>query len=295
PPAKRKSTDMAATSAPGDGPNKENSEYIVTFSTAASSTAGSGAGGAGVTCDAIRREIRAFVASGAMTAGEFQKAIGVSARSYTEFLNQEGSEKRGRSATFVKARVFFCGEGGQGFGGGAASVIAAAAPAPAAKRAKKNTTAPAGPHFDVAGVHLDGEENMQVKIFDTCDVVRRKIKAHLRKQGVTQAGFLRQIAAAAIPEAGKKLNSKSLADFLSYKGPTAGSAGIIFYAAYVFFEKLRVRDGKPKNEFRHEMERIWPGGFERDNPGNSALWCGPGERPFTDKYGQLEFHQVYPR
>ncbi|PWY90666.1 hypothetical protein BO70DRAFT_275510, partial [Aspergillus heteromorphus CBS 117.55] len=243
------------------------------------------------TCDQVRAEIRAFIASGAMKPADFQRAIGVSVRSYTEFLNQQGERKGARSATFLAARGFF----------GVpvpvpvpvpaavpAAVSAAPATAPPAKRAKKNTAAAAGPNFDVSEIHLDGEETMQVPVFDTCDVVRRKIKAHIRKQGVTQARFLREIARAAIPETGKKLKSKSLADFLSYKGPTTGSGGMTFYAAYVFFEKLRVRDGKPKNDFRLEMEKVWPRGFEREtNAANGRMFCGPGEMPIVDRYGRV--------
>lgn len=37
----------------------------------------------------------------------------------------------------------------------------------------------------------------------------------------------------------------------------------IFYAGYVFFEKKRIAEGKPKSKKRHEMEEIWPGGVDR--------------------------------
>lgn len=44
---------------------------------------------------------------------------------------------------------------------------------------------------DVDDVHLPGEENDQVPIFDTCDEVRRKINAHLRSDGTTKAQLVR--------------------------------------------------------------------------------------------------------
>ncbi|OOF94864.1 hypothetical protein ASPCADRAFT_131450 [Aspergillus carbonarius ITEM 5010] len=251
-----------------------------------------------------------------MSTAAFQRAIDVSSRSYSEFLNQEGTDKGARSATYRNAVKFFQARRGgvvpfqlaeaqtaanQGVHSAEApvgepapepapapapaSMVTTAAPPPA-KKAKKSPV-PAG--FDLSAIHLDGDEDMKVPIFETCDVVRKKMKAHLRKPGVTQAGFLRDIAKAAFPQTVKRLNSKSMADFLSYKGPNTGSSGVIFYAAYVFFEKLRVRDGKPKNDFRLEMEKIWPKGFERDNPANGRLWCGPHERPWINKYGQLQF------
>ncbi|PWY96278.1 hypothetical protein BO94DRAFT_529673 [Aspergillus sclerotioniger CBS 115572] len=248
-----------------------------------------------------------------MSAAEFQRAIDVSPRSYSEFLNQEGTDKGARSATYRNAVKFFQDRRGgvmpltevqpatvPGVQSAEVPVEAPArAPAPVpepastmtsavpTKKTKKNPAPASG--FDLSAIHLDGDEDMKVPIFETCDVVRKKMKAHLRKPGVTQAGFLRDMAKAAFPQTAKRLSSKSMADFLSYKGPTTGSSGVIFYAAYVFFEKLRVRDGKPKNEFRLEMEKIWPNGFERDNPANGKLWCGPHERPWIDKYGRLQF------
>jgi hypothetical protein len=33
----------------------------------------------------------------------------------------------------------------------------------------------------------------------------------------------------------------------------------VFYAAYVFFEKVRLAEGKPKSKHRVEMEEIWGG------------------------------------
>ncbi|RAK97907.1 uncharacterized protein BO80DRAFT_504367 [Aspergillus ibericus CBS 121593] len=235
------------------------------------------------TCDEFRKEIREFIASGEMDAAEFQRAIDVSPRSYSEFLIRR---ERRKGPVPAEASAPVSAPASASATASASASAPASAPAPA-KKAKKNP-APA-PGFDVSAIHLDGDEDMKVPIFDTCDVVRKKMKAHLRKPGFTQAGFLRDIAKAAFPQSVKRLNSKSMADFLAYKGPTTGSSGVIFYAAYVFFEKLRVRDGKPKNDFRLEMEKIWPRGFERDNPANGRLWCGPHERPWIDKYGRVQF------
>ena len=63
-----------------------------------------------------------------------------------------------------------------------------------------------------------------VPICDTCDTVRRKIRAFLAKDGITQAAFLRAIVAAAYgADSPKRIQSMSLNAFLKQKGPLAGN------------------------------------------------------------------------
>ncbi|PWY62629.1 hypothetical protein BO83DRAFT_403725 [Aspergillus eucalypticola CBS 122712] len=237
-------------------------------------------------CDEIRQRIRDFIASGQMSASEFQRAINVSPRSYSEFLSQEGV-KGARSATYKNALKFFNGRSG-GIVPLAATQPAATAAGSAPKRAKKNQ--PASPAaVDLSDVQLVGDEDGSVQVFETCDVVRRKIRAHLRKTGVTHAGFMREAAKAAYPQGTKRLNANSFGEFLKKKGPTAGSSGSVFYASYVYFEKLRIKNGKPKDAFRLEMEKLWPNGFELENAANRRMWCGPNVRPWVDKYGMVHF------
>ena len=141
---------------------------------------------------------------------------------------------------------------------------------------------------DVSGIQLDGESDGQVPVYDTCDEVRRKIRAYLTNPNVTQAGFLRAIAQTH-PE-GKKFQSKSLNDFMNKHGPNAGNTSGVFYAAYVFFEKLRLKEGKPKSKHRLEMEKIYRNsGFDIKTPSNRGYLCGPGERPTIDQYGRVSF------
>jgi hypothetical protein len=47
-----------------------------------------------------------------------------------------------------------------------------------------------------------------------------------------------------------------LNEFLGKKGLNLGNLSSIFYTSYVFFEKMRIRDSKPKTAFREEMEGI---------------------------------------
>ncbi|GJC98595.1 calcineurin [Colletotrichum higginsianum] len=59
-----------------------------------------------------------------------------------------------------------------------------------------------------------------------------------------------------------KIAYNSLSDFLKKKGPTSGNTSSVFYAAYVFFEKLCIVTKKHKGKTRLEMEILWPDGFD---------------------------------
>ncbi|KAF4630270.1 hypothetical protein G7Y89_g7866 [Cudoniella acicularis] len=105
---------------------------------------------------------------------------------------------------------------------------------------------------------------------------RKKISAYLAEPGITQAGFLREVAKT-YPDS-RKIQSKVLDDFLS-KGASAGSTSVVFYSSYVFFEKMRIRDRKPKSKHRLEMEKLHPHGFETQTT-----------RQLCDMYGERAVH-----
>ncbi|PLB46072.1 hypothetical protein P170DRAFT_458240 [Aspergillus steynii IBT 23096] len=235
--------------------------------------------------DQVRTRIRNFIDSGEMKIGEFQDAINVSSRSYLDFTRQSGRDKGIHSATYDNAHRFFKKRELQGL------------KPPRKKRATASSSAGAGAtagkpdpaRFDVSGVKLPGDEDGTVPVYDTCDSLRKKIAAHLQEPGVTQAQFLRDAAAAAFPGQEKKLSSKTLGDFRQKHGANAGATSAIFYAGYVFFEKLRVRDGKAKSKFREEMEKVWGGeGMSRDFGSNAKFLCLGDERPFVDRFGQVD-------
>lgn len=146
--------------------------------------------------------------------------------------------------------------------------------------------------FDVSAIKLDGESTTSVPVYDTCDEIRKKISAYLREPGVTQAAFLREIAKT-YPEE-KKIQPKILSDFLGKKGPTAGNTSSAYYASYVFFEKIRIRDGKPKSKHREEMEKQWEssGGVDTKNSSSRRIWCHVSERAVEDKYGKIQIYKV---
>ncbi|RHZ61084.1 hypothetical protein CDV55_100521 [Aspergillus turcosus] len=208
---------------------------------------------------------------------QFQDAIGVSSRSYLDFMGQNGRDNGSGSSTYINAARFFKKRELQGI------------KPPRKKRATKESKKNVAEKYDVSGIHLDGEEDQSVQVWDTCDVVRKKITAHLRDPDVTKAQFLRDIAKAAYPGTDKKLSGNLLTDFLSKRGANAGNTSSVFYAAYVFFEKLRIRDNKPKTKFREEMEAVWrhKGGFDCVTPFHKMVWITRGQQPYVDKYGMV--------
>lgn len=202
-----------------------------------------------------------------MKVGEFQKVLGVSANAYGRFMGQSGPYKGDGCDTYFEAHKFFKRRELQGI-------------KMSVKKVKKGEEK----NQDFSDVKLDGEEDQSVPVFDSCDEVRRKIRAHLKLPGVTQAAFLRELAKN-LGE-GKKIQSKVLNDFLGKKGASAGNTSSVFYAAYVFFEKMRLKEGKPKSKHRLEMERLHRGGFDVSRRHDHVI-VAAGERPWEDKYGQL--------
>ncbi|KAE8348694.1 hypothetical protein BDV28DRAFT_142936 [Aspergillus coremiiformis] len=228
-------------------------------------------------CNQIRRRIKNFIDSKEMKIGEFQKVLGVSSKSYNDFLKMSGQMKGSGSNTYASAHRFFHKRELQG--------IKAPRKKPISKQAKLDTEQ----KYDVGAIHLPGEAEGEVPVYDTCDVVRKKIRAHLRVPNVTQAGFLREIVKTYPPHLMKKFQGNSLTRFLDMSGANAGNTSAVFYAAYVFFEKLRIRDGQPKTKFREDMERVWGrGGFDTKSPTNRSYWCRANEYVYGDEYGQMK-------
>lgn len=75
--------------------------------------------------------------------------------------------------------------------------------------------------LDLSGVELEGESTEEVPIHESCDEMRKKIRAYLKLPNITQAGFLREAVKAF--HDGRKIQSKQLNDFLGKKGALAGN------------------------------------------------------------------------
>lgn len=70
---------------------------------------------------------------------------------------------------------------------------------------------------DLKSVHLDGEDNLKVPIYDTCDDVRRNIEAHLRKTSkATKAGFARELNDILPSSTPEEVNAGKLTKFLKF-------------------------------------------------------------------------------
>ncbi|KAK3303733.1 uncharacterized protein B0T15DRAFT_504901 [Chaetomium strumarium] len=210
-------------------------------------------------CDQVRRKINRLLDSGGMTKTAFTREIGVRAKSLNGFLGAHGQMNGAGFGAYGAAWQFFKKREMAGIKLPVKKTAQAAVAAPA-KAAPRSV--------DLSDIHLDGEDLDAVPVFDTCDEVRRKNNAHLKKPGGTQ-----------------------LTRFRNSKGALTGAKSAVFYAAYVFFEKMRIKEGKPKSKHRLDMEKEWDrGGIDRTIDGNSTFFCRASERPVMDKYGKISFY-----
>lgn len=231
--------------------------------------------------DTIRNKIRIWVDSGAQKVGEFQDTIGVSATAYNAFMRGNGPRAGRQSMTYERAGIFFKERQLQG--------LPQKLPASARKKIKSADKAKAESQLlEVpADVELEGEKEGEVPVYETCDTMRRQIRTLLKKDGVTQAAYLRAIAKC-IPDE-PSIQPRVLRDFLSHRGPAIGCTSLAFYGSYVFFEKRRIKEGKPKSKFRKEMEEVHgdKGMDIKHDPRTSPLILHKSQDAFRDKYGKL--------
>ncbi|KAI0884045.1 uncharacterized protein GGS22DRAFT_189171 [Annulohypoxylon maeteangense] len=244
-------------------------------------------------CQTVRNHIHKLLDAGIMTKTDFSKAIGCrSVNTLNAFLRQTGSNGGSSSVVYFNAWAWFrqrevaklkmpdmkkkqAQEAGAASGssaGGSTSKTAAAKSLP-----------------DISHIYLGGEDEDDVSVWDTCDEVRKKINAHLRTSGVTQAQFCRDIFAQLRQPKIKSIQSKQLSDFLHGKGPRTGAKSTVFYAAWVYFEKLRIASGKPKSKHREDMEDIWScmGGFDRTADNRTSFVVRAESNPRMDRYGRI--------
>ncbi|KAH7317841.1 hypothetical protein BKA65DRAFT_515287 [Rhexocercosporidium sp. MPI-PUGE-AT-0058] len=146
-------------------------------------------------------------------------------------------------------------------------------------------------------VTLPGEPTNSVPMHDTCSTIRHKINdllgksnkkpengnpAEKKKDGslkpFTKASFVRAIGC----------TSKTLDTFLAAKKMMGGAESPVYPAAYIFFEKKRVWEGKKKTAGRLKVEEDRPQGLKFWDPNLRRIMVGPGEHvsDFLDKYGQ---------
>jgi hypothetical protein len=228
--------------------------------------------------DQIRRKISRLIENGGRGVGEFCDTIKVSSNAYRRFVQQSGKTKGVQSDVYVAAAIYFRQR----------EVAGLKLPTAASKKAKTTSQAspgasastgagnggggggdddPNGPG-DFRQIELPGEATDSVPVYDTCADVRRKISAYLREPKNTQAQLCRDLYAQLHgPDKGKSLQSAQLQRFRGGSGANEGGDSKVFYAGYVFFEKKRLAENKPKSKKRQEMENVWPNGVDRSTFG----------------------------
>ncbi len=163
--------------------------------------------------------------------------------------------------------------------------------AKAPKKAAEKAAVKGDPEkYDVTGILLDGEEEGEVEIYETCDSMRALVAAHLAKDDVAQASFLREVSKC-FGDNPKKMSAAQMKAFMGKDGPHSGSSSAFFYGAYVYFEKLRIKNGEEKSEFREEMEESWedrPFETQRGFPrkGNQNYIVCREDELYEDEYGR---------
>lgn len=225
-------------------------------------------------CNQVRKLINQVLDNKIMKKGEFCDAIGSGHHSLNAFLQKSGPHNGIQSEAYDNAFVWFKQRELAGLKmpdvkkrQKQAEAASGAASGPAAKKAKKSAAPEGVP--DLSQIHLDGEEDDSVPVFDTADELRKKISAHLKTPGLTAAQFCRDLYAQLNAPTCKTISTTQLSSFRGKKGPRAGIKSCVFYAAYVYFEKLRLAKKKPKSAHRSKMEEIWPAeGIDQKDDGS---------------------------
>lgn len=122
-------------------------------------------------------------------------------------------------------------------------------------------------------------------MYETCRSMRAKIRAALKKDGITKPAFARACG---------ERNTDRLSRFLEKKGVMSQNVNPVFYKSYAHLEKIRVRDGQDKSAFRKEMEEVHgdKGVVTKVNM-DGGFWMEASEVMNIDKYGVLTFTKRY--
>ncbi|TGO51549.1 hypothetical protein BCON_0159g00270 [Botryotinia convoluta] len=211
-------------------------------------------------CNQVRQENQNFLNSGEMNATNLQRAIGVSSKCYRMFMNKSGHDEGSVSNVYYNAVAFFKKRDLRK----SMPPVLPSPPLlphslsspPAVKYSlpakKKKRLSKAARPYDVSDIELQGEDTESVPIYDSCHEIRKKIKAFFRNASSNESAFCREIAKT-FPD-GRGVLTKTLNNFMKQKDPH-GNQSPAYYASYVFFEKVRIRNGKPKSQDRKKSEK----------------------------------------
>lgn len=114
-------------------------------------------------------------------------------------------------------------------------------------------------------IMLEGEDDGGAPVYDDCAEVRRKINLLLKTPGFKVTHWLKEIGG---------INNNSYGRFMKEKGKTDGASNGTYYAAYVYFEKVRILEGKKKTAKRMSNEESMPNGFPLENRRKAWVFVG---------------------
>jgi len=231
----------------------------------------------------IRSELQKYI-DGSRTQTNIIDEMGVNNNTFRRYMNprtykdQWSALQNGtyRAAARLLAKAKF--ESDMAKKSGSAKRKAAARDGNTAKKVKCGNENPAASNASAkedAKLLIDRIQAVQgvsdKEVYDTCPQLVAKIKKFLTRDGMTKANLLRAFG---------NINSNSLGRFLSGKGQDQ-CASVTYKAAYVFFEKLRIMEGKPKTKARLKNESEQIGGFSlTKRRAGGWVYCVPGEQPF---------------
>lgn len=231
----------------------------------------------------------------------FQRAINAPSGTYGRFMKLRGAQSGGNYRVFEGATRFFHAREAAGLGSSthiedSESVPEkpkpfSAEPAPVTASHEDDIGSGSAAQNEDLDITLDDLSIDTIPVFDSCDEIRRKITNHLRLPHVTQAQFLRDIAAQFTTQ-DVKIQGKQLSDFRSKRGALAGNTSRVFYGAYVYFEMLRLKEGKPKSKHRLEMEKRWePDGVDIETGSSRVKYIvRAGREPVMDEFGMMSIY-----
>jgi hypothetical protein len=217
-------------------------------------------------CDEVRQQISRLIDCREFTIVSFCQKIGVSRNSYYNFMGQNGAWKGQKGDTFASALWYLQQREAEGI----------MLPTKKKDRKRKGNER----KTVKSEVELDGEKEDKVPVFDTCKEIRRKINVYLRQPSNTQSSLLTALSSQ-FHQTKTRLNSSQLVRFRHARGPNVGNTNPVFYAAYVFFEKERLRSKKHKLKIRMEMEEIYKevGGVNVKIPADKyGAWIGAQDK-----------------
>ncbi|GBE78331.1 hypothetical protein SCP_0112160 [Sparassis crispa] len=114
-------------------------------------------------------------------------------------------------------------------------------------------------------MQLRRRQDGDLAIYDDCNEIRRKIRLLQKTPGWKVTQWLRDIG---------NVNSNSYGRFMKASGPHGGAGNSTYYAAYIYFEKVRILEGKKKTAKRLRNEGEYAGGLPQED--RSRVWVfGP--------------------